>query len=129
MREALHRQRQNFEAWRQVSEVLLTACPEDLLSGERRQTVIFELLQELLCKVGLIFVCFLLQHVGVFTPSVAWRREMWKEEALDDLLSKDKRGPSSDQPWNCLKGNVGETSERWGGTHMGFSDHIYTILN
>ena len=56
MREALHRQRQNFEAWRQVSEVLLTACPEDLLSGERRQTVIFELLQELLCKVGLVFV-------------------------------------------------------------------------
>ena len=50
-REGLHRQRQNFEAWRQVSEVLLTACPEDLLSGERRQTVIFELLQELLCKV------------------------------------------------------------------------------
>nr|KAG5691714.1 hypothetical protein BaRGS_010217 [Batillaria attramentaria] len=53
LREALHRERQNLEAWRQVVEVLLTACPEDLLSGERRQTVIFELLQELLAK------CFL----------------------------------------------------------------------
>ncbi|KAL8613661.1 hypothetical protein ACOMHN_029753 [Nucella lapillus] len=51
-REVLHRQRQNFESWRQVTEVLLTACPEDLLSGERRQTLIFELLQELLCKVS-----------------------------------------------------------------------------
>ena len=29
------------------------------------------------------------------TPSVAWRREAWKEEALDDLLWKDERGSSS----------------------------------
>ena len=28
------------------------------------------------------------------TPSIAWRREAWKEEALDDLPSKDERGPS-----------------------------------
>ena len=26
---------------------------------------------------------------------IAWRREAWKEEALDDLLWKDERGPSS----------------------------------
>ena len=29
------------------------------------------------------------------TPSIAWRREAWKEEALDDLPWKDERGPSS----------------------------------
>ena len=29
------------------------------------------------------------------TPSVARSREAWKEEALDDLPSKDERGPSS----------------------------------
>ena len=29
------------------------------------------------------------------TPSMAWRREAWKEEALDDLPSKDQREPSS----------------------------------
>ena len=29
------------------------------------------------------------------TPSIAWRREALKEEALDDLPSKDERGPSS----------------------------------
>ena len=28
------------------------------------------------------------------TPLTAWRREVWKEEALDDLPWKDKRGPS-----------------------------------
>ena len=29
------------------------------------------------------------------TPLIAWRREAWKEEALDDVLRKDERGPSS----------------------------------
>ena len=29
------------------------------------------------------------------TPSIAWRREAWKEEALDYLPWKDERGPSS----------------------------------
>ena len=27
-------------------------------------------------------------------PSIAWRRKVWKEEALDDLSWKDERGPS-----------------------------------
>ena len=31
--------------------------------------------------------------------------------------------------WNCLKGNIGETSERRGGAHMGFSGRIDTISN
>ena len=35
----------------------------------------------------------------------------------------------SDEHWNCFKGDVGETSERRGGAHMGFSERIYTILN
>ena len=30
---------------------------------------------------------------------------------------------------NGLKGNVGETSERQGGAHMGFSERIDTVLN
>ena len=29
------------------------------------------------------------------TPSFAWRKGVFKEEALDDLPQKDKRGPSS----------------------------------
>ena len=34
----------------------------------------------------------------------------------------------SDEDWDCFKGNVGETSERWAGAHMDFSERIYTIL-
>ena len=36
----------------QVIEIILTACPTDLLSGELRQNVLFEILQELLVKVS-----------------------------------------------------------------------------
>ena len=35
----------------------------------------------------------------------------------------------SDEHWNRFKGNVGETSERRGGAHIGFSERIDTILN
>ena len=61
------------------------------------------------------------------TPWITWRREAWKEEALDDLPWKDERGPSSpsDEHWNCFKGNVRETAERRGGAHMAFSESIY----
>jgi len=45
--------RQSFEAWRQLVETLLTGCPADLLTGELRQNVIFELLQDLLDKVSI----------------------------------------------------------------------------
>ena len=35
----------------------------------------------------------------------------------------------SDENWNSFKGDIGETSERLGGMHMGFSERIDTILN
>ena len=35
----------------------------------------------------------------------------------------------SDEHWNRFKGNIGETSERQGGTDMSFSECIDTILN
>ena len=35
----------------------------------------------------------------------------------------------SDEHWNRLKGSVGETFKRQGGTHMGFSERTDTILN
>ena len=43
---------QGFEAWRLVTEVVLAACPSDLLQGETRQTVLLEIIQELLMKVN-----------------------------------------------------------------------------
>ena len=33
------------------------------------------------------------------TTSVAWMREAWEEEALNDL-------PRNDEHWNCFKGNI-----------------------
>lgn len=51
--------RQSFEAWRQLVETLLMGCPPDLLTGELRQNVIFELLQDLLDKARSMLVHFL----------------------------------------------------------------------
>ena len=51
------------------------------------------------------------------TPLITWRRERWKEEALDDFPWKDERGPSSIrqtlepfQRWHC--GNFWDRVER-----------------
>lgn len=52
VRESMWAKRQAFDAWRQVVEVILTACPEDLLAGEARHNVLLELLQDLLRKVS-----------------------------------------------------------------------------
>jgi len=51
LQESVQVKRQAFDAWRQVVEIVLTACPEDLLTGEARRSAIFELLQDLLTKV------------------------------------------------------------------------------
>ena len=64
------------------------------------------------------------------TQSITWRREAWKEESLDNVPRKDEKGPSSIrrtlEQFNC---KVGETSDRRGGTHMGFTERRDTILD
>ena len=46
------------------------------------------------------------------------------------FLERTKKGyHESDEHWNHCKGNVGEASERQGGTHVSFSKCIDTILN
>jgi len=55
--EAVGAKRGALEAWRQVVEVILAACPPDLLAGEARQCVILELLSDLLQKVGTHLDC------------------------------------------------------------------------
>ena len=55
---------------------------------------------------------------------------MWKDEALDHFPRKDEKGHhQSDQHWNCLKGNTGNTSDRLDRTHVGFLSraHIYIL--
>ena len=45
------------------------------------------------------------------------------------LMSYSTNKCQLDEHWDCFKGNNGETSEKWGGTHMGFSHCIYTTLD
>lgn len=51
MRESLHIKKESFEAWRRVVEVTLASCPTDILPKDTRQTVIADILQDLLSKV------------------------------------------------------------------------------
>uniref|UniRef100_T1JB70 Partial AB-hydrolase lipase domain-containing protein n=1 Tax=Strigamia maritima TaxID=126957 RepID=T1JB70_STRMM len=51
VRENVHAKRQIFDSWRQITEIILTAYPSEVLEGEKRQTVLFELIQELIHKV------------------------------------------------------------------------------
>ena len=51
-KQAVYTKKHMFEAWRQMVEVILVACPEDLVQGETRQNIIFEILQDLLIKVS-----------------------------------------------------------------------------
>lgn len=51
VRHSIHAKRMAFEAWRQVVEVVLSSCPDDLLSGENRLNLVTELLQDLLVRV------------------------------------------------------------------------------
>lgn len=53
--QSLYSKDQAFESWRQVVEIILCACPQDLLQGETRQTVLFEILNDLLMKVFLFY--------------------------------------------------------------------------
>ena len=68
------------------------------------------------------------QKAKAITPSIAWRREAWKEKALDDLPWKDERGPSSiRRTLEPFQRQRRKTSERQGGAHMGFSESTDTI--
>ena len=51
VRESMHIKKELFEAWRRVTEVTLASCPADILPKDTRQTVIAEVLQDLLSKV------------------------------------------------------------------------------
>ena len=46
-------------------------------------------------------------HQFNITALVAWRRETWKEEVLDDSLERMRQGHfQSEEHWNCFKGSL-----------------------
>ena len=53
----------------------------------------------------------------------------WKRKRWTIFLERTREAyRQSDKQWNRFKDNVGETSERRGGAHTGFSERIDTIL-
>lgn len=52
VRESLHIKKEAFEAWRRVIEVTLASCSVDILPRDTRQTIISEVLQDLLSKIA-----------------------------------------------------------------------------
>ena len=57
------------------------------------------------------------------------RRGAWEEEVLDNLPGRMRKlRHLSDQCWNCLKGNTGDTSERLDRVLMGFHEWIDTTM-
>ncbi|XP_064417895.1 nuclear pore complex protein Nup205 isoform X2 [Latimeria chalumnae] len=51
LRQCLHAKRHVLESWRQLVEIILTACPQDLIQVEDRQLIIRDLLQDLHDKI------------------------------------------------------------------------------
>ncbi|XP_075711967.1 nuclear pore complex protein Nup205 isoform X2 [Rhinoderma darwinii] len=51
MFQCLHAKRHALESWRQLAEIILTACPQDLIQAEQRQLIIRDLLQDLHDKI------------------------------------------------------------------------------
>ena len=45
------------------------------------------------------------------------------------LKGRERATANQTKSWNRFKGDVGETSERLGGAHMGFSERINIILS
>jgi len=51
--QCLHAKKHALESWRQLVEIILTACPQDLIQAEDRQLIIRDLLQDVHDKVKL----------------------------------------------------------------------------
>ena len=86
-------------------------------------------------KVGDLFFCFhvdldhLLSCVEGIVCGSCLSRCTWYYGRLQNCLVPLQSHCQSDEHWNRFRGDIGETFERWGGAHMGFSEHIDAILN
>ena len=82
---------------------------------------------DLACLLGLNAVRVPQQDIK---PSLALRERNRKRKPSMIFLKRMRKDHYQlDEHWNCFKGNIGETSDRWGGVCTGFSKCIHTILN
>jgi nuclear pore complex protein Nup205 len=58
--QCLHAKRHVLESWRQLVEIILTACPQDLIQAEDRQLIIRDILQDVHDKVMYFLNYFML---------------------------------------------------------------------
>lgn len=66
-RESVFAKRLLFDAWRQVTEVLLIACPLEMLGSEKKDQMVLEVSQELLTKVSLKSIIWNVSGVQVIS--------------------------------------------------------------
>ena len=82
----------------------------------------------------IIHVCLAVQRLTCRTanvktiPVIRYSFLLRKLHTISLEMTRDG-DRQSDEHMDCSKGNVGETSERRGGAHMGFSERIDSILN
>ena len=69
------------------------------------------------------------QSQGHHTIDHLEERGMERGSARWSSLKGREGHRQSDKRWNHFKGNVGETCERRGGAHVGFSERIHAVLN
>ena len=72
--------------------------------------------------------CLWAQSQGRHTMDCLEERGVDRGSARRPSLKGRESHRQSDEHWNCFKGDVGQASERRGGAHMGFSEHIDAIL-
>lgn len=60
MLQCLHAKWHVLESWRQLVEIILTACPQDLIQAEDRQLIIRDILQDVHDKVTYFPIYFIL---------------------------------------------------------------------
>ncbi|XP_064627986.1 nuclear pore complex protein Nup205-like [Lineus longissimus] len=102
MRESLHAKKCMFDAWRHVVEILLTACPVELLAGEERQSIIFELLQDLFMEISSEDA---LSELTVLAASViltllANLRQCFISDQLTEMVGEDLEDASNEEGSN-----------------------------
>ena len=85
-----------------------------------------------------IFYAMLKKRTNQITPQVLGTGEKnmihWRERGMESgntrriFLERTREGRCQSDK-HCFKGNVRETSERWGGAHTGFFKHIDTTYS
>ena len=62
-------------------------------------------------------------------PLITWKREVRKRKCSTIFFEGGERAVASQSYIGIvLKGNIEESSERWGGAHMGISKPTATVL-